>query len=147
MKRVLLIVIDALSARIILPAMQRGRLPTLTRLAARGVLRESCTSVFPSITPAATASIVTGRFPSEHAIAGNFWYDRDHDSVGRVDGALLADLVSEPNAHYFLCGPVGFMAAIQTAGRLDEHGTGVVFTLPVESVAGIKQEIVRREPG
>ena len=38
------------------------------------------------------------------------------------------------------------MAAIHTAGRLDEHGTGVVFTLPVESVAGIKQEIVRREP-
>ena len=38
------------------------------------------------------------------------------------------------------------MAAIQTSGRLDEHGTGVVFTLPVERVAGIKEEIVRREP-
>jgi hypothetical protein len=38
------------------------------------------------------------------------------------------------------------MAAIQTTGRLDEHGTGVVFTLPVERVAGIKEEIVRREP-
>jgi nitrogen regulatory protein PII len=38
------------------------------------------------------------------------------------------------------------MAAIQTAGRLDEHGTGVAFTLPVESVVGIKEEIVRREP-
>ena len=37
------------------------------------------------------------------------------------------------------------LAAIQKAGRLDEHGTGVVFTLPVERVAGIKQEIVRRE--
>ena len=38
------------------------------------------------------------------------------------------------------------MAAIHTAGRLDEHGTGVVFILPVEAVAGIKEEIVRREP-
>lgn len=38
------------------------------------------------------------------------------------------------------------VAAIETAGRLDEHGTGVVFTLPVEGVAGIKEEIVRREP-
>mgnify|MGYP001822905479 CR=1 FL=1 len=38
------------------------------------------------------------------------------------------------------------MAAIQTAGRLDEHGTGVVFSLPVDRVAGIKEEIVRREP-
>jgi nitrogen regulatory protein P-II 1 len=38
------------------------------------------------------------------------------------------------------------MKAIQTAGRLDEHGTGVVFVLGVERVAGIKEEIVRREP-
>ncbi len=36
------------------------------------------------------------------------------------------------------------IAAIEKAGRLDEHGTGVVFTLPVDRVAGIKQEIVRR---
>jgi nitrogen regulatory protein PII len=38
------------------------------------------------------------------------------------------------------------MAAIHTAGRLEEHGTGVVFVVPVEAVAGIKDEIVRREP-
>ena len=38
------------------------------------------------------------------------------------------------------------MAAIEQAGRLDEHGTGVVFVLPVERVAGIKEEIVRRTP-
>jgi nitrogen regulatory protein PII len=39
------------------------------------------------------------------------------------------------------------MTAIEKAGRLDEHGTGVVFVLPVERVAGIKEEIVRRTPG
>jgi nitrogen regulatory protein PII len=39
------------------------------------------------------------------------------------------------------------MDAIERAGRLDEHGTGVVFVLPVERVAGIKEEIVRRTPG
>jgi len=38
------------------------------------------------------------------------------------------------------------MAAIHRAGRLDEHGTGVVFVLPVEQVAGIKDEIVRQQP-
>jgi nitrogen regulatory protein PII len=38
------------------------------------------------------------------------------------------------------------MAAIHRAGRLDEHGTGVVFVLNVEQVAGIKEEIVRQEP-
>jgi nitrogen regulatory protein PII len=38
------------------------------------------------------------------------------------------------------------MEAVQEAGRLDEHGTGVVFVLPVEQVAGIKDEIVRQKP-
>jgi nitrogen regulatory protein PII len=38
------------------------------------------------------------------------------------------------------------MAEIHRAGRLDEHGTGVVFVLPVEQVAGVKEEIIRREP-
>jgi len=38
------------------------------------------------------------------------------------------------------------MGAIHEAGRLNEHGTGVVFVLPVEQVAGIKDEIVRRQP-
>jgi len=37
------------------------------------------------------------------------------------------------------------MKAIHIAGRLNEHGTGVAFVLPVEAVAGIKEAIVRRE--
>lgn len=39
------------------------------------------------------------------------------------------------------------VAAIEVAGRLDEHGTGVVFVLPVERVAGIREDIVRRSRG
>ncbi|MDH3629016.1 MAG: P-II family nitrogen regulator [Acidobacteriota bacterium] len=38
------------------------------------------------------------------------------------------------------------MTAIHKAGKLDEHGTGVVFVLPVEQVDGIKEEIVRQQP-
>jgi nitrogen regulatory protein PII len=34
-------------------------------------------------------------------------------------------------------------AAIHSAGRVDQHGTGVVFVLPLEQVAGIKDKIVR----
>ena len=37
------------------------------------------------------------------------------------------------------------MTAIHDAGRLNEHGTGVVFILSVDQVAGIKEEIVRQE--
>ena len=38
----------------------------------------------------------------------------DYDSDGRVDGSLLADLIDNVEAHYFLCGPTRFMADIQT---------------------------------
>ena len=37
----------------------------------------------------------------------------DYDSEGRVDGALLAGLVNNVDAHYFVCGPTSFMAAVQ----------------------------------
>lgn len=37
----------------------------------------------------------------------------DYDSIGRVDGALLADLIQTNDAHFFICGPVRFMATIQ----------------------------------
>ncbi len=37
----------------------------------------------------------------------------NYDSVGRVDGVLLASLAGDLDAHYLLCGPKGFMADIQ----------------------------------
>ncbi len=40
---------------------------------------------------------------------------KDYHREGRIDGALLADLVGNSDAHYFLCGPTRFMADIQDA--------------------------------
>jgi ferredoxin-NADP reductase/predicted pyridoxine 5'-phosphate oxidase superfamily flavin-nucleotide-binding protein len=37
----------------------------------------------------------------------------DYDSRGHVDGALLASLIGDVGAHYFLCGPTRFMADLQ----------------------------------
>ena len=81
MKKTLLIVIDALASRVIRPALESGRLPHLALLAQAGEIAWNCTSVFPSITPAATASIATGSYPGEHCITGMFHYDRDEDRV------------------------------------------------------------------
>jgi len=39
---------------------------------------------------------------------------KDFDSQGRIDGELLASLVEDPDAQYYLCGPTHFMADIQT---------------------------------
>lgn len=80
-KKVLLVVVDALASRVLLPAMDAGELKNWKSLADRGVLRPVCTSIFPSITPAATASIVTGVYPTNHHVAGAFWYDRKENNV------------------------------------------------------------------
>lgn len=81
MKKVLLIVIDACTSRILMPVIEGGQLPNLAALARAGTLDPECITIFPSITPAATASIVTGCYPYEHGIAGAFWYDTDEERV------------------------------------------------------------------
>jgi len=81
MKKVLLAVIDGLCSRVVHPAMEQGRLPTLQRLAEAGAVDWKSTSSFPSITPAATSSICTGAYPAEHGIAGAHFLDREEDEV------------------------------------------------------------------
>jgi hypothetical protein len=73
--KVLLVVIDAASPRVMCPAVHTGRLPHLKRLADSGSMHEHSVTIFPSITPAATSSIVTGVYPAEHGIAGASWYE------------------------------------------------------------------------
>lgn len=79
--KVLLVVIDAASPRVFCPAVQTGRLPVLQRLADAGAMHAGSISIFPSITPAATASIVTGVYPDEHGIAGASWFDDAREEV------------------------------------------------------------------
>lgn len=81
MSKVLLMVVDALASRVVRPAVERGELPNVRRLIERGQCSWESTAIFPSITPAATAAIVTGCYPAEHGISGAFWYDEEADSV------------------------------------------------------------------
>jgi ferredoxin-NADP reductase len=39
---------------------------------------------------------------------------RDYHSEGRVDGELLASLLPDLDAEFYLCGPLAFMAEVQT---------------------------------
>lgn len=80
-KKVLLIVIDAASPWAVKPALEAGRLPTLARLAEHGGWNWEGTSIFPSITPAATSSIATGHYPIQHGIGGASWYERDREEL------------------------------------------------------------------
>lgn len=78
---VLLVVIDAATPRVVCPAVRTRQLPVLARLAEAGAMHESSVSIFPSITPAATTSIITGAYPSEHGIAGASWFDTARNEV------------------------------------------------------------------
>lgn len=81
MKKVLLIIIDALASRVVRPAMAQGRLPHLRKLAEAGWCHWNCTSIFPSITPAATAALITGGYPAATGVSGAYFYDRADDRV------------------------------------------------------------------
>jgi hypothetical protein len=61
--------------------MHEGRLPTLYALSQAGALKDNCSAMFPSITPAATATLLTGCYPRDHGIVGQQWYDTDRDEV------------------------------------------------------------------
>lgn len=47
----------------------------MQRLAQAGAMHQQSVSMFPSITPAATSTIITGAYPAEHGIAGASWFD------------------------------------------------------------------------
>ena len=44
-------------------------------------MHQQSASIFPSITPAATSTIITGAYPAEHGIAGASWYDTAREEV------------------------------------------------------------------
>jgi hypothetical protein len=79
--KVLLIVIDAASPRVLCPAVQTRRLRHLARIVDAGAMHQASVTIFPSITPAATSSIVTGTYPATHGIAGAAWYDEARKEI------------------------------------------------------------------
>lgn len=88
MKRVILFIIDALSAPELLRELDNGRYPHWQALRQTAVLREQCLSIFPSITHAALTSLATGRYPAEHGVIGSHWYDPQKDKVAFFAGNL-----------------------------------------------------------
>ncbi len=80
-KPTLLLVIDGLRPDVLQAAIRDGEAPNLGALAERGEAVWDAVSVYPSITPAATSAIATGKAPAESGIFGHAWYDRDEKRV------------------------------------------------------------------
>lgn len=75
-KGLVLAYVDSMRTDMLELAASEGEAPTFAKLLKRGVLVRDCVSSFPSVTPVASAEIVTGAGPDRHWIVGMNWYHR-----------------------------------------------------------------------
>ena len=75
-KKLVLVVIDAMKPAMLERVVGAGRAPTLQLLMERGQHVDDCVAAFPSVTPVCAASIATGTGPDEHEIPAMNWYHR-----------------------------------------------------------------------
>jgi len=91
---VVLVVIDGMRSDAFEQAASSGRAPALQFLRDRGSYVRDSVANFPTITPAATSTLVTGEVPARHGIPGMCWYDRDHQrfvNYGQSRGVAMAE--------------------------------------------------------
>lgn len=74
-KKVILFIIDSLHPNALEACISQGAAPALGFLANNGYYHNNCVSSFPTMTPVATSSIVTGHWPDQHLIPGFIWYN------------------------------------------------------------------------
>lgn len=75
-KKLILTYVDSLGTDMLERTVAEGRAPTFEALLERGVFVPDCVSSFPSVTPVASAEIVTGAASDRHWISGMNWYHR-----------------------------------------------------------------------
>jgi hypothetical protein len=111
MKKLVLIVVDAMKPEMLDRAIAAGRAPALQRIAQQGVYVNDVVAAFPSVTPVCAATITTGVGPEEHLIPSMNWYHRTEEryveygssfSATRQFGVVrsLTDTVYRMNAEH-----------------------------------------------
>ncbi|HST68321.1 MAG TPA: alkaline phosphatase family protein [Solirubrobacterales bacterium] len=75
-KKLVLTYVDSLRTDMLERAIAEERAPTFAALIERGVLVPDCVSSFPSVTPVASAEMVTGVGADQHWISGMNWFHR-----------------------------------------------------------------------
>ena len=75
-KKLVLTYVDSLRTDMLERAIAEERAPTFAALIERGVLIPDCVSSFPSVTPVASAEMVTGVGSDRHWISGMNWFHR-----------------------------------------------------------------------
>jgi hypothetical protein len=75
-KKLIFTYVDSLRTDMLQRTVAEGRAPTFGALLERGALVPDCVSSFPSVTPVASAEMVTGTGAAGHWISGMNWYHR-----------------------------------------------------------------------
>jgi predicted AlkP superfamily pyrophosphatase or phosphodiesterase len=110
-KKLVLVVIDAMKPEMLDRAIASGRAPALARIAQEGVYVNDVVAAFPSVTPVCAATITTGVGPDQHHIPSMNWYHREEEryveygssfSATRQFGVVrsLTDTVYRMNAEH-----------------------------------------------
>ena len=110
-KKLVLVVIDAMKPEMLERAIAAGRAPALARIAQEGVYVNDVVAAFPSVTPVCAATITTGVGPDQHLIPSMNWYHRVEEryveygssfSATRQFGVMrsLTDTVYRMNAEH-----------------------------------------------
>lgn len=91
-KKVILIVIDSFIPDTLRTCLTEEVVPGIEYLVKKGRLHYDCVSVFPTMTPTATASVATGVYPDRHGIPGFIWYHREKKRIINYGATALAIL-------------------------------------------------------
>ena len=77
MKKVILFVIDSLHPVALERVLTEGKAQALRFLAEHGTYIGRVVSSFPTMTPVATSSMITGTWPDRHGVPGFIWYNEE----------------------------------------------------------------------
>ena len=88
-----MLILDGVRPDLLRSAIGSGETPNLAALSEAGETIWDAVSVFPSITPAATAAIATGKAPDRSGIVGHAWYERAENRAV-VYGAMTETVIS-----------------------------------------------------
>ena len=80
-RRAVIIDVDGMRRDTFEQAYQNGSLPNFQRIFARALWFDNASSVLPTVTMAAQASIFTGTAPARHGVPGNQWFDRSESRL------------------------------------------------------------------
>jgi Type I phosphodiesterase / nucleotide pyrophosphatase len=125
--KLVLIVVDALKPAMLEQAVEEGSAPVFAEILRRGTYFPECVSVFPSVTPTASATITTGAPVDRHGVPSIDWYHRgerryvDYGSSGqavRAFGVLrtLTDTVYNMNFDHLSRAQPTFFERLDDAG-------------------------------